>query len=121
MSMPFSGPPILKNINKMLRMNQKLASLKPKRKHYQYYFASYGAANNIMKCKQGLNNFLRSYFYFKSYDYKENNPYRLNSFTAKEISNVSDSDNPTTVLNSSIPSLDPSRRTSPYEGLVRNV
>ena len=41
--------------------------------------------------------------------------------TAKEISNVSDSDNPTTVLNSSIPSLDPSRRTSPYEGLVRNV
>ena len=88
MSMPFSGPPLLKNISKMLRMNQKLASLKPKRKHYQYYFASYGAANNIMKCKQGLNNFLRSYFYFKSYDYKENNPYRLNSFTAKEISKM---------------------------------
>ena len=41
--------------------------------------------------------------------------------TAKQISNVSDSDNPTTVLNSSIPSLDPSRRTSPYEGLVRSV
>ena len=35
MSMPFSGPPILKNTNKMLRMNQKLALLKPKRKHYQ--------------------------------------------------------------------------------------
>ena len=41
-----------------------------------------------MKCKQGLNNFLRSYFYFKSYDYKGNNPHRLNSFTAKEISKM---------------------------------
>ena len=41
--------------------------------------------------------------------------------TAKEIVGDTGSDNPTTVLNSSIASLDPSRRASPYEGLVRSV
>ena len=85
MSMPFPGPPVLKNINKMLIMKQKLALLKPKRKHYQYYFSSYGADNNIMKCEQGLNSFLRIYFYFKSFDYKGNNPSKLKNFTAKEL------------------------------------
>ena len=88
MSMPFPGPPVLKDIGKMMKMNQKLASLQPKRKHYQYYFSSYGANKNIMECKQGLNNFLRSYFHFKSYDYKGNNPFKLKSFTAKEISKM---------------------------------
>ena len=68
MSMPFPGPPKIKNIDNMKEINQKLALLKPKRKHYQYYFASYGADKNIMKCKQGLKNFLRSYFYSKSFD-----------------------------------------------------
>ena len=88
MSMPFSGPPVLKNISKMMKINQKLALLQPKRKHYQYYFSSYGAAKNLMKCKQGLNNFLRSYFHFKSYDYKGNKPFKLKSFTPKEISKM---------------------------------
>ncbi len=41
--------------------------------------------------------------------------------TAKEIVGDTGSDNPTTVLNSNIASLDPSRRASPYEGLVRSV
>lgn len=88
MSMPFPGPPIVKNINNMEQINQKLALLKPKRKHYQYYFSSYGADKNIMKCKQGLNSFLRSYFHFKSFDYKGNKPFELKSFTATEISKM---------------------------------
>ena len=88
MSMPFSGPPNLKNISNMAKINKKLRSLEPKRKHYQYYFSSYGANENIMKCKQGLESFLRSYFHFKSFDYKENKPYKLKSFTAQEISKM---------------------------------
>ncbi len=88
MSMPFPGPPLLKNISKFSEMNKKLALLKPKRKHYQYYFSSYGADANMMKCKQGLKDFLRSYFYFKSYDYRGNNPFKLKNFTAKEISKM---------------------------------
>ena len=88
MSMPFPGPPMLKNINKLLEMNKKLALLEPKRKHYQYYFSSLGADDNIMKCKQGLKNFFRSYFYFKSYDYIENKPFKLKKFTANELSKM---------------------------------
>ena len=88
MSMPFSGPPTLKSITSMYKINKKLALLKPKRKHYQSYFSSYGANDNIMQCKQGLSNFFRSYFYFKSYDYKGNKPFKLKSFTAKEISKM---------------------------------
>lgn len=88
MSMPFPGPPVLKNINDLLNMNKKLALLKPKRKHYQCYFSSYGADNNIMKCSQGLKDFFRSYFYFKSYDYKKNKPFKLKSFSAKEIAKM---------------------------------
>ncbi len=88
MSMPFAGLPSIRNISNMFKINQKLALLKPKRKHYQYYFSSYGADNNIMKCKQGLSDFLRSYFFFKSYDYKENKPHKLKSFTAKELAKM---------------------------------
>ena len=66
MSMPFPGPPIIKNIGHMEEINQKLALLKPKRKHYQYYFSSYGANKNIMKCKQGLNSFLEAIFTSKA-------------------------------------------------------
>ena len=88
MSMPFPGPPMLKNINKLLEMNKKLALLEPKRKHYQYYFSSLGADDNIMKCKQGLKNFFRSYFYFKSYDYIGNKPFKLKKFTANELSKM---------------------------------
>ena len=88
MSMPFPGPPSHNNISNLLDINKKLALLKPKRKHYQYYFSSYGASNNIMKCKQGLKNFLRSYFYFKSFDYKGNKPFKLKNFKAEEISKM---------------------------------
>ena len=41
--------------------------------------------------------------------------------TAKEVVGDTSSSDPTTVLDSSISSKDPSRRTSPYEGLVRNT
>ena len=40
--------------------------------------------------------------------------------TAKEIVGDTGSSDPTTVLDSSVSSKDPSRRTSPYEGLVRD-
>ena len=88
MSMPFGGPIKKYNINKLANVNKKLRSLHPKRKHYQYYFSSKSAANNILNCRQGLKNFLRSYFYFKSYDYPHNKPFKLNSFTASSLAKM---------------------------------
>ena len=86
--MPFSGPPLLKNIDKLFKINKKLSLLKPKKKHYQYYFSSHSASNNIMKSKQELKNFFRNYFHFKSYAYKNNKPFRLKNFNAKDFSKM---------------------------------
>ncbi len=88
MSMPFSGPPDIKNIDKLFLLNKSLSILEPKRKHYQYYFSSRNAANNIMNCKQGLKNFLRGYFYFKSFDYPFNKPHKLVSFSSNELAKM---------------------------------
>jgi hypothetical protein len=88
MSMPFCGPPKKTNINKLFNLNKKLAMLSPKKKHYQYYFSSYKASKNIMHCSQGLKNFFRGYFHFKSADYKDNKPHKLKSFSAKEMKNM---------------------------------
>ena len=88
MSMPFGGPLKERNINKLATINKELSSLKPKRKHYQYYFSSKSAASNIINSRQGLKKFLRSYFYFKSYDYPFNKPFKLNSFTAIELAKM---------------------------------
>lgn len=86
MSMPFSGPPNIKSINKLATLNQKLSKLK--KKHYQHYFASHRAPSNIMKSRQGLDKFFRSYFHYKSYDYKKNKPFKLKNFSAKEMSKM---------------------------------
>ena len=41
-----------------------------------------------MNCRQGLKNFLRSYFHFKSYDHPYNKPFKLASFTATEMAKM---------------------------------
>ena len=38
-----------------------------------------------MCCSQGLKNFLRGYFYFKSADYKDNKPYKLKNFSEAKL------------------------------------
>lgn len=88
MSMPFSGPITNKNLYKLDKLNKELNKLKPKKKHYQYYFSSKNANANIMNCEQGLKNFFRAYFHFKSYDYRLNKPFVLKSFSAKEVSKM---------------------------------
>ena len=88
MSMPFPGPPSYKNIDRLYKINKKLSLLKPKKKHYQYYFSSYGATKNIMKSRKKLITFFRNYFHFKSHDYINNKPFRLRNFTAKNLSKM---------------------------------
>ena len=41
-----------------------------------------------MKSKQELKIFFRNYFHFKSYNYSNNKPFRLKSFTAKDLSKM---------------------------------
>jgi pimeloyl-ACP methyl ester carboxylesterase len=61
-----------------------LAKLNPPRKHYQRYYATREANDNMWKAKQGIHNFLRAYYHMKSADWKQNKPFPLKARTAEE-------------------------------------
>ena len=93
MSTPFTGPPNSSYFdydksNSIYSINQKLNNLHPPKKHYQHYFSSNTANDDIINCKQGLHNFFRQYFYFKSADWKKNNPHLLKSWDTNELIKV---------------------------------
>lgn len=61
-----------------------LAKLSPPRKHYQRYYQTREANENMWHAKQGLQAFLRAYYYMKSADWKGNDPHPLAARTAAE-------------------------------------
>ena len=54
-----------------------LAALKRPRKHYQWYYSTRPANNDMRHCPQGVPAFLRAYFHMKSADWPGNQPFRL--------------------------------------------
>lgn len=62
-----------------------LARLEVPRKHYQHYYSSPQANVDMLNCRQGLKDFFRAYFHFKSADWLENKPYPLTSWSAAEL------------------------------------
>src|SRR5262245_40214860 len=62
----------------------RLAKLNPPRKHYQRYYATREANDNMWRAKQGIHDFLRAYYHMKSADWKVNKPYPLKARTAEE-------------------------------------
>ncbi len=94
MSAPYGGPPSLpfntataaarpaappENPNAIY---DDLAKLTPPRKHYQRYYQTADANENMWHAKQGLQAFLRAYYHAKSADWKQNNPHPLSGRTA---------------------------------------
>ena len=61
-----------------------LAKLNPPRKHYQRYYATREANDNMRHAPQGIHNFLRAYYHMKSADWKQNKPFPLKARTAEE-------------------------------------
>ena len=61
-----------------------LAKLTPPRKHYQRYYTTREANENIWHPPQGVHAFLRAYYHMKSADWKQNQPQRLQARTASE-------------------------------------
>tara|TARA_B110000438_G_scaffold83073_1_gene82748 strand:+ start:9824 stop:10960 length:1137 start_codon:yes stop_codon:yes gene_type:complete len=94
MSAPFTGPPNIPDLNILNfksdtdLIDLKLEKLKIPRKHYQTYFRSKHANDDIMNCKQGLKSFIRAYYHYKSADWAGNAPYNLSSWSAKDLSNM---------------------------------
>jgi pimeloyl-ACP methyl ester carboxylesterase len=93
MSAPFAGPPALPFDTDHTgpakpptrSIHDDLAGLKRPRKHYQWYYSTREANDNMWKCRQGVHAFMRAYYHHKSADWRQNQPFPLASWTAGEL------------------------------------
>jgi len=101
MSAPFPGPPGLpfntasgatdsraKSASSGEGVHEQLARLDPPRKHYQWYYSTREANADMHDAQQGIHDFLRAYYHYKSADWARNNPVPLKSFTAGELAKL---------------------------------
>ena len=94
MSAPFGGPPALpfNTADAPIAaasasadtIYDELAALRPPRKHYQRYYQTREANDNMWHPPQGVLAFLRAYYHMKSADWKQNTPAPLAARTASE-------------------------------------
>ncbi len=98
MSAPFGGLPQLPfntanetsegSVSPVQSIHDELASLARPRKHYQWYYTKREANENMRDCPQGVHDFLRAYYHFKSADWKINKPFKLTSWSAAELAKM---------------------------------
>ena len=96
MSAPFAGPPALpfdtagKAETSALKasVHDELSALARPRKHYQWYYSTREANEDMWHCPQGVHDFLRAYYHHKSADWKLNKPGPLKSWTATELAKL---------------------------------
>jgi pimeloyl-ACP methyl ester carboxylesterase len=65
-----------------------LAALDPPRKHYQWYYSTPQANEEMWHAPQGIHDFMRGYYHHKSADWKQNRPYPLGGWVASEIAKM---------------------------------
>jgi pimeloyl-ACP methyl ester carboxylesterase len=99
MSSPFAGPPRLpfdtangapppRRAITDDELDAELAKLDRPRKYYQNYQRKPGANENMLHAPQGLHDFFRAYYHYKSADWKGNKPYPLKARTAEEMAKI---------------------------------
>jgi pimeloyl-ACP methyl ester carboxylesterase len=89
MSAPFSGPPGLDSPELGAEtIHQALAALDHPRKHYQWYYSTRQANDDMMRCRQGVHAFLRAYYHHKSADWPGHRPVRLKAWAASELARM---------------------------------
>jgi pimeloyl-ACP methyl ester carboxylesterase len=99
MSSPFEGAPLLPfdtaNGAPLPRpsitdeeLDSELAKLNPPRKYYQNYQRTRGANDDMLHAPQGLHAFFRAYYFYKSADFRGNNPHPLKARTAEEMAQI---------------------------------
>jgi pimeloyl-ACP methyl ester carboxylesterase len=69
-------------------LDAELAKLDPPRKYYQNYQRTRGANDDMLHAPQGLHDFFRAYYFYKSADYKGNKPHPLKARTAEEMAQI---------------------------------
>jgi pimeloyl-ACP methyl ester carboxylesterase len=98
MSAPFGGPgPLPFNTanappkppeSPAPNLDVQLALLPQPRKHYQTYYTTREANENMWHPPQGIHNFLRAYYHAKSADWAANKPFPLASNNAAEMAKL---------------------------------
>lgn len=88
MSAPFGGPPPLVDTTHAVDIDADLAALAEPRKHYHRYYSTPDANENMWRCPQGIDDFLRAYFHYKSADWPGNKPFKLQSWSAAELAKL---------------------------------
>ena len=102
MSAPFAGPPSLpfgtasggavSHQPGLSRagddIDAALGRLARPRKHYQRYYATRAANDDMTRCPEGVGAFLRAYFHHKSADWADNKPYRLGEWSAERLAEM---------------------------------
>jgi pimeloyl-ACP methyl ester carboxylesterase len=69
-------------------IDDQLARLDRPRKHYQRYYTTRQADDDMRNSAQGLHDFLRAYFHVKSGDWAGNAPFPLAAWTAEELAKM---------------------------------
>jgi pimeloyl-ACP methyl ester carboxylesterase len=90
MSAPFAGTPprISSDPPPGPDLHAELAALPRPRKHYQWYFSTDRANDDMWHAPQGVHDFLRAYFHFKSGDWTGNQPLPLASRAAEAFAKM---------------------------------
>ena len=96
MSAPFAGPPPLPRAkpegdakaDARPDIHRALAALDPPRKHYQWYYSTRRADDDMRRCPEGIHAFLRAYYHDKSADQEANRPYPLAAWSAGELAKL---------------------------------
>src|SRR5687768_15372886 len=92
MSAPFGGAPALvarvAPAAPAASLDDELAKLPQPRKHYQTYYTTREANENMWHPPQGVHNFLRAYYHMKSADWPANTPFPLANNSATEMAKL---------------------------------
>ena len=88
MSGPFAGAPPLGQKVRGPDIHAALAALPRRRKHYQWYYSTREANNDMWHAPQGVHDFLRAYYHYKSADWAPNRPYPLAGWIASELAKM---------------------------------
>jgi pimeloyl-ACP methyl ester carboxylesterase len=70
------------------QLDAELAKLDPPRKYYQNYNRTRDANDDMLHAPQGLHNFFRAYYFYKSADYEGNKPHPLKARAAEEMAQI---------------------------------
>lgn len=91
MSSPFAGPPGLSESASRQAPRAdatRLTDLDPPRQHYQAYYRTPQANENLWRAKQGVHAFMRAYYHMKSADWTDNEPFKLASSAPGELAKM---------------------------------